>query len=114
MDNSADDAEITRLMGELATAMDGTTRSTGPRRLCGDAMGELATAMDNSADEAEITRLTGEDRTRGRQGSCELDAMDNSARRLTGSRGLKGELATRWDNSADEAEIAKLMGELDG
>ena len=97
MDNSADEAEILRLMGELETAMDNSADEAEILRL----MGELATAMDNSADEAEIARLEGELAT----------AVDNSADEAEIAR-LEGELATAVDNSADEAEILRLMGEL--
>ena len=98
MDNSADEAEILRLMGELETAMDNSADEAEILRL----MGELETAMDNSADDAEILRLTGELET----------AMDNSADEAEILR-LMGELETAMDNSADDAEILRLTGELE-
>ena len=138
MDNSADEAEIARLTGELETlmmraditpaqvqtlrdqitALMATTPAdvqalneqiTSLTEQLGTAtadvtrlMGELQTAMDNSADEAEIARLMGELQT----------AMDNSADEAEIAR-LMGELGTAMDNSADVAEIARLTDLLD-
>jgi hypothetical protein len=90
MDNSADEAEIARLMGELETAMDNSADEAEILRL----MGELETAMDNSADEAEIARLTG--------------LLDTATKRVTALETQIGSM----DDEADASETASLHAQL--
>jgi chromosome segregation ATPase len=131
-------ADVTRLEGELETALDNSADEAEIARL----MGELETAMDNSADEAEIARLTGELETLMMRADITpaqvqalrdqitallattpeaVLALNQQITALTEQLGtatadvtrLEGELETALDNSADEAEILRLMGELE-
>jgi chromosome segregation ATPase len=125
-------AAITQLTDDLTAATADVTRL----------MGELETAMDNSADETEIARLMGELETLMMRADITpaqvqalrdqitallattpeaVLALNQQITALTEQLGtatadvtrLEGELETALDNSADEAEIARLMGELE-
>jgi hypothetical protein len=83
-------ADVTRLEGELETALDNSADEAEILRL----MGELETAMDNSADEAEIARLTG--------------LLDTATKRVTALETQIGSM----DDEADASETASLHAQL--